>query len=431
MKQILLFGAGKSATVLIDFLVTTVQAKKWQLTIADANKAAIEAKTGQADNTYAVELDINNAEKRQDLIAKADVVISLMPPALHFLIAKDCVQLSKNLLTASYVDDNLRSLAADIEAKGLLFIAEMGLDPGIDHMSAMEIIHRIHAAGGTIQSFKSHCGGLVAPESDNNPWHYKISWNPRNIVLAGKAGAVYKVNDQIVSHKYTDLFGYKKEWCIQTPDNTEWSYYPNRDSLSYIDLYGLQSCHSFMRTTLRHPEFMRGWQQVVNLQLTNESNSIAMNGETAWENLNQSIAKENWLDLHQQEQWQWLQAHGQTAVVKTANASNADLLQAVLEKSLALDANDKDMIIMMQEFDYTTAKGEQKALKSFLQVKGSDALRTAMAKTVGLPLGIAAILMLEEKIDAKGLKIPVHAAIYEPVLKALGSHGIVFQEWEA
>ncbi|MEI9958647.1 MAG: saccharopine dehydrogenase C-terminal domain-containing protein [Ferruginibacter sp.] len=227
MKTILLFGAGKSATVLIDYLIANAAANDWAVIIADADKNQILSKTNNAAVVEAVQIDITKGEQRAELIKRADIVISMMPHALHVLVAQDCVTEGKNLLTASYVDDQIRNLQSEIENQGLLFLCEMGLDPGIDHMSAMKMIDAIKADGGTITSFKSHCGGLVAPESDNNPWQYKISWNPRNIILAGNAGATYKEDNVIIEKEYYSVF----ENCpiIAFPDLKELVWYANRD----------------------------------------------------------------------------------------------------------------------------------------------------------------------------------------------------------
>jgi len=192
MKQILLFGAGKSATSLIEYFLVNAVVENWHLTVVDASMELVKEKTGNSTHGTAMAFDINDDVKRKEAIEKADIVISLMPPFLHILIAKDCVSAGKNLLTASYVDEQIKELKAEIDQAGLLFLCEMGLDPGIDHMSAKKLIDEIQEDGGRITSFFSHCGGLVAPESDDNPWHYKISWNPRNVVMAGKAGAIFK-----------------------------------------------------------------------------------------------------------------------------------------------------------------------------------------------------------------------------------------------
>ncbi|MBC7589049.1 MAG: saccharopine dehydrogenase NADP-binding domain-containing protein, partial [Chitinophagaceae bacterium] len=269
MKHIILFGAGKSATVLIDYLKTIATTHQWQICVADSSLQTVQLKVGNHAFVDAVQIDITNDAERQKLVQQAQVVISMMPPHLHYLIALDCIAFGKHLLTASYLDENMKQHADEIKNKGLLFLCEMGLDPGIDHMSAMQLIHKIQLLGGNITSFKSHCGGLVAPESDNNPWHYKISWNPRNIVLAGKSGAVYKENNYVVSVPYEELFDGNN--VVALTKNEVYAYYPNRDSLSYIPLYGLEGASTFLRTTLRHPDFNFGWEHIINLMLTDET----------------------------------------------------------------------------------------------------------------------------------------------------------------
>ncbi len=504
MKTIVLFGAGKSATVLIDYLIEEASANNWQVIIADASKELVVSKTNNADCTEAVECDITNNEQRIALIQKADIVISMMPPALHYLIADDCITYKKNLLTASYVDDKIRSRQSEIENNNLLFLCEMGLDPGIDHMSAMKLIDEIKSTGGTITSFKSHCGGLVAPESDDNPWHYKISWNPRNVIMAGKAGAVYKMNGHIVKENYEELF----EVDRGVPFNEEvgfLSYYPNRDSLGYIDTYRLQTADTFLRTTLRYPDFMYGWNNVIELKLTDETIEYETDGlslaaffkkhfekvnfgewvntklkerlafvKTLSENLQKMIEAEEEqeevkkedpefegikdfsivneegeiekIDLEETKsraafaiahkmheanltlkQLFFLGADDDDTIINKGKCSAADVLQFAAEKKLALLPEDKDMIVMLHEIEYETA-GIKSEVSSSLMVKGEDSLRTAMAKTVGLPLGIAAKLILNGTIKLTGLHIPTVKEIYEPVLKELEMKGIKFDE---
>ena len=244
MKTILLFGAGKSATVLIDYLLENAITENWKVLVADADLKLAQSKVNHSQRATAVSVDINIAEDRVKYIRQADIVISLLPPSLHILVAGDCVKQHKNLLTASYLDADIRSLQADIQKNKLLFLCEMGLDPGIDHMSAMKIIDEIQDKGGKIISFQSHCGGLVAPESDDNPWHYKISWNPRNIVMAGKAGAIFKTNGEIEKIPYGLLFADCKK--VSVPGLYDLAYYPNRDSLSYIPSYGLEETETFI-----------------------------------------------------------------------------------------------------------------------------------------------------------------------------------------
>lgn len=431
-KHLLVFGAGKSATVLIDYLKKKVAEKQWTLTVADGDLATVQYKLGEAAFTHAVQLDILDAEKRSTLIQHADVVISLMPPSLHFPVAQDCLRLGKHLLTASYVDPKIEALAEQIKAKELLFLCEMGLDPGIDHMSAMQLIHSIKADGGIITSFYSHCGGLVAPESDDNPWHYKISWNPRNVVLAGKAGAVYLENGSQKQLSYSELF--EQNTTVEIPSLGTLAYYANRDSLSYIDLYQLPETKDFLRTTLRYTDFCKGWAAIVKLKLTDENVMYATDGLSINDFLQQHL-REHQLSASFDElmsdslihnQFEYLGLFSDT-IINKGKCSAADILQWRMEQSWILQPEDKDMIVMLHEIIYSLNE-QQHEIKSSLVVKGEDNLRTAMAKTVGLPLAIAAVLIAEGRLKETGLHIPIIPTIYEPVLSMLQEEGIVFNE---
>jgi saccharopine dehydrogenase-like NADP-dependent oxidoreductase len=421
MKKIVLFGAGKSSTCLIDYLIKEVSLQGWRLTVADGNPGAAAARTGKAAHVQAVDLNVDNAEQRKKLVQDADLVISLLPPSLHFFIAQDCIEFNKNLLTASYVDDRIGKLRAEIENRKLLFLCEMGLDPGIDHMSAMQLIHQVKTAGGKINAFRSHTGGLVAPESDDNPWHYKISWNPRNIVMAGSAGAVYKEDGRIRNIPYTELF----DACstVSIPGLGQLAFYPNRDSLAYMPVYALESADTFIRTTLRHPVFCRHWKYIVKAGLTNDQQPIKVKGLSfkQW-----SAAIEPLLTSENSELFKWLGFFDEALVPPEAKSS-ADVLQFLLETKWVMKPEDKDMIVMLHEIDYELSNANH-SLKSSLIVKGENNLRTAMAKTVGLPLGIAAKLILLGKINLTGLHIPILPEIYEPVLAELKMHGIAFVE---
>ncbi len=421
MKTIVLIGAGKSATVLIDYLIAEAETNNWKFIVADANREQVLLKTNNSPFAQAVQLDITNEKQRGDLIQKAHVVISMMPPELHFLVAKDCVEYRKHLLTASYLDGKMKSLKDEISNRKLLFIAEMGLDPGIDHMSAMKIIDAIKAKGGHISSFKSHCGGLVAPESDNNPWHYKISWNPRNIVMAGQSGALYKENNETKQVAYHNLFDCSN--AIVYDGLKDLAFYPNRDSLSYIPVYKLPDTATFLRTTLRHADFFKGWNAIVHAGLTNDKDLINAEGLNfaTW-----SAPILPFVNADNKNMLEYLGLFDETKVQATAKTS-ADILQFLVETKLRMEPADKDMIVMLHEFEYEL-EGKAQQLKSCLIVKGEDSLRTAMAKTVGLPLGIAAKLILNDTIKLRGLHIPTAKEIYEPVLNELENAGIRFEE---
>lgn len=496
MKKVLLFGAGKSATVLIDYLVKHSVSQQWTLTVVDADLALAQGKVGNTPGCMAVSFDINDEDDRRAHIMTADIVISLLPPALHFLVAADCLTYKKNLLTASYVDEQMKSMQSEIEKAGLLFLCEMGLDPGIDHMSARKMIDDIQKDGGKITSFLSHCGGLVAPESDDNPWHYKVSWNPKNIVMAGKSGAVFKQNNHTVTMNYDQLFSQKRFVAVNGNEPLCW--YPNRDSLSYASIYGLEDCATFIRTTLRHPDFIYGWKNIVDLKLTDDMPVYETTGKSLKDFFKEHLDKHgfaNWLQQKMMEQFEFsrkiledlavwmgiedaIQEGGEektddmmlvnekgnleeldTDQVKLNAAaavadkmqeaklllkqlfflgmdddkteinkglcSAADVLQLVLEKKLALLPGDKDMVVMIHEIEFEKG-GQGYKHTSSLALHGENDHHTAMAKTVGLPLGIAAKLILDGTIDLKGLHIPVCEEIYAPVLKELAENGIRF-----
>jgi len=495
MKHIVLFGAGKSATCLIDFLSVKVVERQWMLTVADADLEQVKSKIVSSEYIIPTALDVTDTHERSSLIEQATLVISLLPPALHILVAKDCLRYNKDLLTASYLSEEIRGLEPQVLANDLLFLCEMGLDPGIDHMSARELIDRIESEGGVIHTFRSHCGGLVAPESDNNPWRYKISWNPRNVILAGKAGADFLENDNRKHLDYYSLFDAAR--TVEVDGVGTLAYYPNRDSLAYIELYNLQQVHTFVRTTLRYPEFCFGWKHIIDLRLTDEEEMYDTDGLslqdfftrhfqkhhfsqwlsnrlgpkfneskellTKLEELIESektagpqvpddvimVDKEGELQHYNIEkvklraselvasqvyeaklimsQLEFLGMFDSKTIINKGRCSVADILQFAIEKKWKLEAGDKDMIVMLHEIGYTK-NGRSVQVASSLVVKGDDHIRTAMAKTVGLPLGIAAILRVEGKLPVNGLHIPILPAIYQPVLKELARHEVLFKE---
>ena len=432
MATILLFGAGKSATSLIEYLGKCCDENNWKFLICDTNLPLTESKISKFASAKALSIDVTDEVKRRELIFIADIVISMLPPALHFLVAKDCLQFSKNLLTASYLDENIQTLKKEVEEKGLLFLGEMGLDPGIDHMSAMKLIHSIKAEGGKITSFKSHCGGLVSPESDDNPWHYKITWNPANVVMAGSAGAVFKNDGEIIKVPYSEIFN-DEDHIIDVPGLFPFAWYANRDSLSYLQTYQIPDVSTFIRTTLRYPSFCRGWNKIVEMDLINrndESEIINCTTFSDWFNYKKQKLdlpnKNDFFNSEFLEQIDFLSIRS-TEPIPFKIFSSALLLQYLLEKNLVMKPDDKDMIIMVHEIEYLK-NNEHKKVTSCLIVKGEDQVHTAMAKTIGLPLAIATKLILQNKIKLTGLHIPVIAEIYEPVLQELAMNGIQFQE---
>ena len=429
-NTILVFGAGKSSIYLIDYLKNVCLDLNLNLMVVDADLKAAQQKLQSFEKGFAVSFAIENETERNKIIEKAKVVVSLLPASLHILVAHSCLKFKKALFTASYIDQATQALAQDVEKAGILFLYELGLDPGIDHLSAKKIIDTIQAEGGKISSFKSHCGGLVSPKSDNNPWHYKISWNPRNIVLAGQQGAIFRQNGIIKELNYHTIFEHTGSVATK---NQHYAYYCNRDSVSYESLYGLELCPTFMRTTLRHPDFCKAWQEVVNMNLTvtNPINFIDIKQNTAdswlktiyenyagWDRLSQDETLKRMFDF----------LVAQSIEFKPNLMScYADLFQTILEKRLALDEQDTDRIVMIHELEYELAR-KQCYLKSFLEIDGETNTKTAMAKTVGTPLAIAVELYLKNHLPLKGLHIPILPIFYNQILPKLATMGVCFEE---
>ncbi len=439
MQTVLIAGAGKSSAFLIDYMLTNAK-QKWKVVIMDANAEMIAEKlNGHPKGTAAV-IDIHDESARQNLVKNADIVLSLMPPDLHFLLAKDCLKFKKNLITSSYVSDQLKELHEEAQKAGILFMCEMGLDPGIDHMSANAIIHGVQRIAGSLQSFKSYCGGLVAPESDNNPWHYKISWNPRNIVLAGKQGAVWLENGKQQEAVYEQLFATNKK--IKVADVGSLAYYPNRDSLKYLDLYSLPDVKTFMRATLRYPAFMKAWDVVIKSGLTLETDEFEVSNISYADWIAQKTGKANDAELRtnfmkafsvdekDMKQLDWLGIFENRRINGTGKMASADILQSLLEEKWKMKALDKDMVVMQHQIEYER-KGVLVKLTSTMVVIGESRQHSAMAKTVGLPMAILAKKILLDEINIKnisGVQIPVMQEVYVPVLKELKKNGIEFME---
>lgn len=436
MKTILLLGAGKSATFLIEYLLENAPKNHWKFLLVDADSTVAKQKAGGSPWCEGIGLDITDSDARKQLIKQADLVISLLPPKFHILVALDCLEQGRHLFTASYIDEDVRKLQSQIQKKGLLFLYEMGLDPGIDHMSAMELIDRIHGAGAKVVSFISHCGGLVSKKSDNNPWHYKISWNPANVVHAGKQGAHYLLNNKEVYLTHPELFSVNRLAKIQLAEELAW--YPNRDSISYSKLYGVESAETFIRTTLRHSNFMVGWQKLIQLQLTDE-NPILPAKNTSIANFFHQILEEKKIgskvvdtllqDTLVKNLFSTLGFFDSHTTLLKNEYTPALFLQECLERRLKMDPADCDRVVMQHELIFEK-DGKRKKLISTLDIEGIDSTHTAMAKTVGLPLALATKHFLNDEIPLRGLQIPTTKGIYHLILPDLANQGIRFNEVE-
>jgi len=441
MQTILVAGAGKSSTYLIRYLLSIAQRNKWKIIVADANAETIAEKinvAGQA-NAEVAAIDITDAKQREPLVKRADIVISLMPPHLHINLAHDCLKHKKNLITSSYISPEMRAMDQQVKDAGLMFMCEMGLDPGIDHMTASQIIHSIQRVAASIISFKSYCGGLIAPESDDNPWHYKFSWNPRNIINAGKDGAKYLLNGKFVDVPYDKIFDNPKK--IKVDELGSLAYYPNRDSLSYLGVYDVPEAKNFLRATLRHPAFCKGWNAIISLGLTQEGDNVNDGKLTyaEWTGKKASFKNNVTLPEHVARKLnvtgddkvlgmlQWLGLFD-NKVIPADKTSSADILLDLLLDKWQMKPEEKDMVVMQHEIEYLH-KGRKIKMTSTMTHKGEDREYSAMAKTVGLPMGILAKMVLAKKITTpKGVHIPNMPSVYRPLLTELNHHGISFTD---
>jgi len=439
MQTILIAGAGKSSIYLIHYLLMNAPSNKWKVIVADGYANAIAEKIKGNPYAEAAVIDITNAQQREPLVKRADIVVSLMPPDMHIHLAKDCLKHKKNLITSSYISDEMRAMDKSVKDAGLMFMCEMGLDPGIDHMTANKIIHSIQRVAGSITSFKSYCGGLVAPECDNNPWHYKFSWNPKNIITAGVGGAKYLSRGRHVEVPYEKMFENNKK--VKIDDIGSYAWYPNRDSVRYLELYDVPEVKTFIRATLRHPEFCKGWQALVSLGLTSQEDVVDTHTNTyaSWLMkktgssdaiaLPRDIARS--LQLAENDKvlsmLQWLGLFDERPL-PPGKKSSAEILLSVLLEKWKMAPEEKDMVVMKHEMEYLH-KGNKITLTSTMVLKGENSHHSAMAKTVGLPMGILTRLMLNKKINPPtGVSLPNMASVYRPVLTELAHHGIAFKE---
>ena len=441
MKNVLVLGAGRSATALIDELSHTGQQAGWTITVVDAVEETIAAYAQRYANVRALTLDIFDATARGQLLGEADLVISMLPARFHIHVAITCLELGKHLITASYVSEEIRKLAPQAEAKGLIFLFECGLDPGLDHMSAMQAIDRIRDQGGTIDSFQSFCGGLMAPGSDDNPWRYKFTWNPRNVVLAGSMGtAQYLYKGRYKNIPHHQLF--KRLTEVSVPDYGDFESYPNRDSLHYRELYGLYDAQTILRGTLRRPGFCSAWHAFVQLGLTddrypvrNVENMTYADFVRAYLPYSEDDLKVNFsrylgedINSERMQRIRWLGLFDETPIGLQA-ATPADVIQKLLESKWTAAPDDEDMVAMQHQFEYQL-DGQPRRLTTSLVVTGQLSGLTAMAKTVGYPMAVATRLILNDRVKRKGLLIPIHREIYEPILAELPRWNIHFEENE-
>ncbi|NCG28881.1 MAG: saccharopine dehydrogenase [Bacteroidetes bacterium] len=440
MQNLTVFGAGLSTSVLIDYLLGQAESQDWKIRVGDRDLESAMAKIKGHSRGEAFEFDVSNEFQRLEEISKADLVISMLPANLHVEVARECIGLKKHMVTASYVSKEMQDLNEDAVQAGVILMNELGVDPGIDHMSAMKVINEIRDKGGKLLQFESFTGGLPAPESDDNPWNYKFAWNPRNVVLAGAAGAVkFKQEGRYKYIPYHQVF--RRTEIVEIPEYGKFEGYANRDSLKYREAYGMVDIPTIYRGTFRRPGFCRAWDVFIRLGITDDSYVIEdsenmtfrqfLNSFLAY-NPNDSVELKlmHYLkidpDNYIMDKLKWLDLFEEIKI-GLPKATPAQILQHILERKWKMAENDIDMIVMYHLFGYEL-NGEKKKIESHMVIKGEDRVRTAMAKTVGLPVAIAARMILNGRITTPGVHIPISKEIYTPILEELQQQGIVFEE---
>jgi saccharopine dehydrogenase-like NADP-dependent oxidoreductase len=437
VSTVLVLGAGRSSASLINYLLKEGAQRNWKIIVGDFSETTARERVGHSAIGEAMRFDITDLQLSAEAITKADVVISLLPAALHSLVARQCLRFNKHLLTASYVSDEMQAFDKDAKDKGLLFLNECGLDPGIDHMSAVQVIEKIKSRGGRITSFESFTGGLIAPETDpQNPWRYKFTWNARNVVVAGQSTAKYLQDGAYKYVPYQQLF--TRITPVHVSGYGDYEGYANRDSLKYIDTYGLHDVQTMLRGTLRNKGFCAAWNIFVQLGCCDDTYLMDDVGrlthckfidaflphhpaKSIEEKLMERFGN---TDTVQKLKWSGL---FDDALVGLDKGTPAQILEHILNKKWKLQTSDKDLIVMWHRFIYEQ-DGSKKEIQASLIASGNDSVETAMAKTVGLPLGIAAKLLLERKIKQRGVQIPIEKEFYEPILEELKLFGIELVE---
>jgi len=441
MRRILIIGAGRSASSLIRYLLSKSESERLHIIVADLSLALAEKKTEGHINATPLALNIFEIEERKAAIQDASIVISMLPAYLHIEIAKDCLEFKKHLVTASYINEAMQELDEEAKKNNLIFMNEIGLDPGIDHMSAMKVIDEIRAKGGKLLLFESFCGGLVAPESDNNLWNYKFTWAPRNVVLAGQGGAAKFIQEGTYKYiPYGSLF--RRTEFLEVEGYGKFEAYSNRDSLKYRSIYGLDDILTLYRGTVRRVGFSKAWNMFVQLGMTDDSYIMEDSENMTYRQFTNSFLPYHPTDSVEikmrlmlridQDDIMWdklleLDLFNANKKVDLPNATPAQILEKILSDSWTLEPDDKDMIVMYHKFGYEI-NGDKRQIDSKMVCIGDDQTYTAMSKTVGLPVAIATLLILNGKITTPGVQLPINREVYLPILEELESYGVVFYE---
>jgi saccharopine dehydrogenase (NADP+, L-glutamate forming) len=443
MQRILVLGAGASSPYLISYLLDHAAAHDWFVTVGDRDLQAASEKIGGHPRGQAIEFDVNDSELLSAQVAQSDLVINLLAPVFQSLVAWDCIHHSRHMISVSYRDSRIRDLEHDALRKGLLILTEVGLDPGIDHMSTMAVKDRIINDGGIVTGYESYGGGLPAPATIDNPFSYVITWNPRNVVMAGEKGAQFLDNGKLRIVPYHHLF--QNTWSVEVPGIGAMEAYPNRDSLSYREIYGIPDVETMIRGTIRYRGFSETWSQIVRLGLPNETLRIPDLAQRTWAELvdmflptqvsGDDLASRvaNFLHISptggivENLRWLGLFADEPTGV---AGDTAAMAMTELLNRKLMLSPDATDIVILQHRFTvrYPDEDDRRERITTTLVGHGEPGGPTAMARTVGMPAAIAAKLLLDGDLPLTGCHIPTHPAIYVPVLRELAQAELVFNE---
>ncbi|NMC70499.1 MAG: saccharopine dehydrogenase [Myxococcales bacterium] len=430
-RRVLVLGAGLVSRPLVDYLL---RQPGYRVTVATRTVSKAQALVAGRPNGEAVAYDISDATQLGALVGRHDLAISLLPYTHHPTVARACIERRKHMVTTSYVSDAMRGLDAQAKAAGITILNEIGLDPGIDHMSAMRVIHKVQREGGSIVHFYSYCGGLPAPEANNNPLGYKFSWSPRGVLLAGRNAARYRKDGQTVEIPGPRLF--ENYWEVKVNDMT-FEAYPNRDSLGYLGLYGIENAKTILRGTFRNPGWCRFLKKVVDLGLLDDAPRSDLTGMTmvqftrslvgasAGADIRLALAQKLELppDSEVMLKFEWLGFFSQDPV-PPVQGGNIDVLTALMNARMQYAAGERDMIVLRHEFTAEFPGGRREEITSTLIDYGIPNGDSAMARTVSLPAAIAARLILEGRIERRGVCIPVEPSIFHPVLDELATMGI-------
>ena len=437
MKNVLICGAGMSATDLISYMLEHADQYDWFVTVGDIDVETAEAKIEDHPRGKAVYFDCYDSEIMEHHIKDADIVISLLPPGMHAAAAKIALIHGAHVVTASYASQEMIDMHEAARAKGLIFLNELGADPGIDHMSGMRSLDVIRAKGGEPTSFESYCGSLMAPESNDNPWGYKFTWSPMNVILAGSTGACYYEDSLLRCVPYHRLFQNPKR--IEVPGFRVFEAYENRDSVTFRNKYGVDDIPTFIRATLRYPGFCEAWNLLIQLGLTADNYPIEGSEEMTYrqwvssylpkpefeleEALAEHLGVEKGGPLHQKLLWTGMLSDRR---ISRVNGTPAEILLDLLLDKLKFKQEDIDMLVFFERIQYRL-EGEDYEHVSHLVTRGLDQKHTAISRTVGLPAAIGAKLILNGEIKSRGVLYPWTREVYEPVMNELEEFGIAYK----